>query len=133
MFKIRADAPAIDSPSGAVTNTIPLSSISIFTPNSLVIPWIVSPPLPITRRISSGSILIVSIRGAYLLSSLRTSGIAESISLRIDARPIFAFSSASLKTPSGSPFTLISIWIAVTPAAVPVTLKSISPPKSSSS
>ncbi|MNI91611.1 hypothetical protein D3C73_1493030 [compost metagenome] len=43
---------------------VPSSWMSIWVPVSLVMAWMVEPPLPITSRILSGWILMVSRRGA---------------------------------------------------------------------
>ncbi|KAG1305058.1 hypothetical protein G6F62_015635 [Rhizopus arrhizus] len=43
---------------------VPSSWMSIWGPVSLVMAWMVEPPLPITSRILSGWILMVSRRGA---------------------------------------------------------------------
>ncbi len=47
----------------------PSSSMSILAPDSAQIFWMTLPPLPMTSRILSGSIFMVIILGAYLLSS----------------------------------------------------------------
>src|SRR5579875_3328801 len=51
--------------------TVPSSLMSMVVPVSSVIERITAPPLPITSRILSGLILMVSRRGAYSLSSPR--------------------------------------------------------------
>ena len=61
-------------PAAALTEAmtmVPSSWMSIWVPVSLVIAWIIEPPLPITSRILSGWIFIVSRRGANSLSSAR--------------------------------------------------------------
>ena len=45
--------------------------MSTVAPDSAVIFWMTEPPLPMTSRILSGSIFMVSILGAYLLTSGR--------------------------------------------------------------
>ena len=82
-------------------------------------------------RILSGLILMVVMRGAKTLTSARGSEITASILSRMNMRPSRAWVSAFLRISSVSPATLMSIWIAVTPSRVPVTLKSISPRASS--
>ena len=63
---------------------LPSSSMSILTSHSAQIFWMVLPPEPITSRILSVSILMVSILGAYLESSALGSEIAGAmISSRI--------------------------------------------------
>ena len=50
---------------------VPSSSMSTVAPDSAVIFWITEPPFPMTSRILSGSIFMVIILGAYLLTSAR--------------------------------------------------------------
>ncbi len=50
---------------------VPSSVMSIVVPVSSVIERMVAPPLPMTSRILSGWILMVSRRGAYSLISVR--------------------------------------------------------------
>ena len=90
------------------------------------------PPLPMTSRILSTSIFIVSILGAN--SETWSRGFAMQgimISLRISRRALRQRSSASAMISIVRPSFLRSIWMAVTPSLVPATLKSISPWKSS--
>jgi len=86
-----------------------------------------------TAPILSGSIFSFSIRGAYGLSVSRGAGKILSIWSRINARPALLCSIAWRSTATGKPCTFMSICSAVMPLAVPVTLKSISPAKSSAS
>src|SRR6478609_7136571 len=67
---------------------VPSSSMSICTSWSASRPRIVSPPLPITMPIFSGSIFTVEMRGAFSFSSVRTSGIASSILSRMISSPL---------------------------------------------
>lgn len=57
----------------------------------------------------------------------------ESIWSRINMRPAWDCLMAFSRISTGRPWTFISIWRAVTPSVVPVTLKSMSPAKSSAS
>ena len=77
--------------------------------------------------ILSTGIWIVMIRGAYLDSDERGSGIALSMTSRMCSRAFLALSSASAMISKSSPSILMSIWIEVTPVLVPATLKSMSP------
>ena len=79
----------------------------------------------------SGSITIFVIIGAYLDISFLTSGNASSILPMMKARPSLAFVRASRIISIVIPLILMSIWRAVIPSFVPVTLKSMSPAKSS--
>ena len=88
---------------------------------------IVSPPLPITMPIFSGSILTVEIRGAFSASSARASEIVSAILSRMNSRACFAWASACRMISCVTPVILMSIWSAVTPSRVPATLKSMSP------
>ena len=87
----------------------------------------VSPPLPMSMPIFSGSILIVLMRGANCESSSRGASITSSILPRMNSRPAFACESASLRMSNVTPEILMSIWRAVMPSFVPATLKSMSP------
>ena len=112
---------------------LPSSSISILTPVSSMIVLMVLPLCPITSPIFSGSILICLIFGANSL----TVGLGAAIAGFIHVSMIKSLASRVLAMASStiglvSPWILISIWIAVIPSVVPVTLKSISPKKSSS-
>ena len=79
---------------------VPSSWMSICVPVSLVIAWIVEPPLPITSRILSGWILIVIRRGANSLSS----GAARSIALGHLAEDV----QAAVPWPAPAPTFMIS-------------------------
>ena len=65
--------------------------------------------------------------GAYCDISPRGAGSTSSILPRMNIRPSCACASALRMISRVMPFTLMSIWIAVTPSAVPATLKSMSP------
>ena len=106
---------------------VPSSSMSIWTSWSASSARIVSPPLPMTIPICSGSILTEVMRGACSASSVRTSGIASSIRSRMNSRACFACESALLMISRVTPVILMSICRAVTPSRVPATLKSMSP------
>ena len=82
-------------------------------------------------RIFSGLILMVMMRGAKALISVRALGMTSIILSRMNRRAMRAFSSPSRMIASLMPWTLMSIWSAVMPSAVPVTLKSMSPNASS--
>ena len=111
--------------------TVPLSSMSILAPVSSVMPLIVLPPGPMIMPINSGSILIVSRRGANGDISVRGCLITSSIFFRMCNRAGRACSIALAIISKGSPESFISICKAVIPSSVPATLKSISPKKSS--
>jgi hypothetical protein len=83
--------------------------------------------LPINAPILSTGIFTVIIRGAWGFSSARDSGSTASIFSMIDMRATWACSNASFITCALKPLILMSICSAVMPAAVPATLKSISP------
>ena len=111
---------------------VPSSSMSTVAPDSAVIFWMTEPPLPMTSRILSGSIFMVIILGAYLLTSGRGAAMQGSItSSRMAYRASRVMSRASLMISWVRPSFFRSIWMAVMPALVPATLKSISPWKSS--
>jgi hypothetical protein len=101
--------------------------MSICTSFSASSARIVSPPLPITMPIFSGSIFTVEIRGAFSASSVRTSAIVPAIRSRMNSRACFAWDSAWRMISWVTPVILMSIWSAVTPSRVPATLKSMSP------
>ena len=101
--------------------------MSISASNSSCMPRIVSPPLPITAPIFSGSILIDSIAGAYSESFSRGPSIASAILSRMNSRPLRACSSASVRISKVTPVILMSICRAVIPSSEPATLKSMSP------
>ena len=95
--------------------TVPSSSMSILAPDSATISRMTEPPEPMTSRILSVGILIVSIRGAYSPSSSRAPVRAFDISLRMCRRPSCACSSATRMISSVMPVILMSICSAVTP------------------
>src|SRR5207245_503558 len=107
--------------------TMPLSSTLISAPVCSWMLRIVLPLGPIRSLILSTGIWIVMIRGAYLESDERGSGIALSMTSRMCSRAFLALSSASAMIPKSSPSILMSIWIEVTPVLVTATLKSMSP------
>ena len=111
---------------------VPSSSISIVAPVSSVIARMVVPPLPMTSRILSGWILMVVIRGAYSDISGLDDMITSFILPRMCMRPVRACARATSMISLVIPLILISICSAVTPLAVPATLKSMSPRWSSS-
>ena len=74
---------------------------------------------------------MVVIRGAYGLSSERLALMTSVILPRMNSRAVRACSRASRRISGVMPATLMSIWSAVTPSAVPATLKSMSPYASS--
>ena len=122
-------------PSADATRTIPLpsvSSISMETPVSSSSSLTILPFGPITSPILSLGISMASIRGVHSLSSERGSEITLFISSRMKRRTSRAWDSAWLSTSVGSPAILVSNWRAVIISAVPATLKSMSPMKSSS-
>ncbi len=82
-------------------------------------------------RIFSGLILMVMMRGAKLLISVRLVAMTASILSRMAIRASWAFWRPWRMIASLMPFTLMSICSAVTPSRVPVTLKSMSPKASS--
>ena len=97
-----------------------------------MISLIVLPLCPTTSPIFSGSIWIDTILGAYLDTSLRGSAIAllmHSSMMKSLASRHCAIAVSTIGFVR--PWILISIWIAVIPSFVPVTLKSMSPKKSS--
>ena len=63
-----------DASSADATFTWPSSSTSIFTPVRSMMLRIILPPGPMTSRILSTGILIVTMRGAMLLTSARGRG-----------------------------------------------------------
>ena len=119
------------SPETAAISTVPSSSTLISVPVSSWIFRIMEPPLPMISRIFSGLILILVMRGAKSLIVSRAVGRTSSILSRIVIRAAWAFSSPCRMIASLMPVTLMSIWRAVIPSRVPVTLKSMSPNASS--
>ncbi len=88
---------------------------------------IVLPPGPMTSRIFSVGMRIVTMRGAKLEICSRGAASAAAILSRISKRPWRACSSALRMMSIVMPLTLMSICSAVMPARVPATLKSMSP------
>ena len=110
----------------------PISSIAITVSKSFCICWMIFPPGPITAPMNSLGISSTSIFGACGLTSVLGASMVFNISPRIWRRPSLACFKAVSMMSIESPWILISIWQAVIPSAVPVTLKSISPKWSSS-
>ncbi|MNE27478.1 hypothetical protein D3C80_1208890 [compost metagenome] len=92
----------------------------------------VAPPLPITSRILSVSIFIAIMVGALADSSVRDWPMIWFIWPRMFRRASRAWPRAISMISSVMPLILMSICSAVTPLAVPATLKSMSPRWSSS-
>ena len=113
--------------------TRPSSLMSMVAPVSLVILLMVSPPLPMIAPILSGLTMSFSILGAYGDNSGFGVAMTEIMWSRMCARPALLCSMAVFRILTGRPWTFMSIWRAVIPFAVPVTLKSMSPAKSSAS
>ena len=90
------------------------------------------PPGPITNPIKSLLISRLTILGAWALTESFGLFIVSSSLFNISNLPFLAWPSASIKISYFNPLILISIWHAVIPSFVPVTLKSISPRWSSS-
>src|SRR6266576_513794 len=111
--------------------TSPLSSTLISAPVCSWIDRMVLPLGPMMSPILSVGIWIVMMRGAYLDSCERGSGIARSMMSRMWTRACLARSSASAMILKSSPSILMSIWMEVRPSRVPATLKSMSPRLSS--
>ncbi len=120
-------ARAADSPSADATFTRPSSSTSIFTPVRSMMLRIILPPGPMTSRILSTGIRIVTMRGAKSEMFSRDDDSASCILPRMCIRPWRACSSAFFITAVVMPPTLMSICSAVMPDEVPATLKSMSP------
>ena len=74
------------------------------------------PPVPMTSRILSLGIGMVSMRGAWADSSSRVWSSALAISPRMCARPSFAWARAVFMISSVMPATLMSICSEVTPS-----------------
>ena len=89
------------------------------------------PPGPITAPISSVGIVIVVMLGANGDNSLAGSVITSLILPKMCNLPSFAWNNARRNVSFGIPFAFISICNAVIPVSLPVTLKSMSPKKSS--
>ena len=88
---------------------------------------IILPPGPMTSRILSTGILMVTMRGAKVDMLPRVAPSVFAISPRMCIRPARACSSALRMISAVIPVTLMSICRAVMPSAVPATLKSMSP------
>ena len=129
---IQSLAASIFDCSAAAILIVPSSPMSILAPVSATISRITLPPEPITSRILSTGILMVSIFGAYSPSSWRGASMALVISPRMWSRPPLAWASACFMISSVMPAILMSICSEVMPSAVPATLKSMSPRWSSS-
>ncbi len=130
MSSMRSMAAATDSPTPP-TYTVPSSWISMEAPVSSWMPRITLPPEPMTSRMLSTGMVIVWILGAVARVSSRGAGTTSSILPRMNARPSLACSSARRRMSNVRPVALLSICSAVMPRSVPVTLKSMSPRKSS--
>ena len=124
---------AIAAPSWSldVIVTTPLSWISISAPEASIIALICFPPGPITVPISSVGIVIVVMLGANGDKWSAGLVITFLISPKICSLPSLAWAKALLRVSFAIPLAFISIWRAVIPSSLPVTLKSISPRKSS--
>ena len=107
--------------------TVPSFSMSMVVPVSSVIARMTAPPLPMTSRIFSGSIFIVMMVGAHSDIVSRGFDSTLAISPRMCRRASRAWSSATFMISLVIPSILMSICSAVTPSAVPATLKSMSP------
>ena len=118
--------------SGEAILMMPSSLMSTLAPDSSTMPRITLPPEPITSRILSGLICMVSMRGAWTENSALPSLSALAISPRMCMRASFAWASACFMISGVMPATLMSICSEVMPASVPATLKSMSPRWSSS-
>ena len=101
--------------------------MSIWQPVSSVIFLITLPPGPMTSRILSGWMCRIVIRGANGDISARGAGSTSRIRPRMNSRPTRACSSAFFMISNEIPPIFVSIWNAVMPSVVPVTLKSMSP------
>ena len=111
--------------------TVPSSSTSTVAPVVAIIFLITRPPGPITSPIFSTGILRTVIFGAYSETSVLDCGITDNIFSKIESLAAFAFSKTSAIWSRVIPGIFTSSCIAVIPSSVPVTLKSISPEKSS--
>ena len=119
-------------PAISILPMLSTSSIVMVAPVSSCIPWIIFPPGPMTAPMNSLGMVIVSIRGAWGFRSSRGSAMHSVILPKIYSRPSLACSNAFSRISYDRPSTLMSIWVAVIPSFVPVTLKSMSPKWSSS-
>ena len=89
------------------------------------------PPGPIRAPIFSGLILTWTMRGAYLLISLRGSARVPAMMCRMASRATRAFSRASAMMACGNPRNFKSSWKPVIPFSVPAILQSMSQKASS--
>ena len=124
-------AAASPAPLTPAMKTVPSSWMSIVAPVSSWMPRMTLPPLPMTSRILSVGICRLMICGAQSLVDSRGAGMASSMVSRMNMRPSCACMSAERKISGVRPVALLSICMAVMPLVVPVTLKSMSPRKSS--
>ncbi|MNE00030.1 hypothetical protein D3C80_924250 [compost metagenome] len=106
---IQALAASIFSWSLAATLMVPSSPMSILAPVFSTISRITLPPEPITSRILSTGILMVSILGACSPSSARGASMAFDISSRMCRRPAEACVRACSMISLVMPATLMSI------------------------
>ncbi len=127
MLRISSSAFLPPSRLTAAIRTSPESSMSIWAPVSSVMRLMILPPGPMTSRILSGGMFMMKMRGAYGDISVRGADRAVAMMSRIVSRPRRARSRASRITWLEIPPILVSIWKAVIPSRVPVTLKSMSP------
>ena len=108
------------------------SFITIVQPVVFCNSWITFPPGPINGPMNSLGILLVTIFGEWDLTSAFGLSIVSVILFKIWSLPSLACFNAFTKISYERPLIFISIWQAVIPSDVPVTLKSISPRWSSS-
>ncbi len=111
---------------------LPESSMSMEAPVSAVMALMFLPPGPITSRIFSGLMYTTASCGARGESSGRGAESTSAMRPRIWILASWAWRRAWRMTAWGMPVILMSIWMPVTPSAVPATLKSMSPMASSS-
>ena len=100
--------------------------MSTLAPDTSTISRMTLPPEPITSRILSVGMFIVSMRGAWTENS-PASVSALLISPRMCIRPSLACARAFSMISGVMPATLMSICSEVMPFSVPATLKSMSP------
>ena len=84
------------------------------------------PPGPMRAPIFSGLIFTCTMRGAYLLSSLRGAAMVFAMSARIDRRATRAFSTVWAMSSCEMPRSFKSSWKPVMPFSVPAILQSMS-------
>ena len=131
MPRIMSLAACMAVPETAPTWMVPSSWMSMEAPVSSWMPRTTLPPEPMTSRILSTGILMVSMRGAVSFISARGPSMVSSMAARMKARPSWACFRARARISTDRPFALLSICRAVMPLGVPQTLKSMSPRKSS--